>query len=102
MSAVVKARMLRVLRHELSAQDFQASRYCEGQLKMLVGQGVSRLRLNNAIEDASLILRAESSLRSLVRYFSQYSKDVGTFPSLSNTQFNTALNECPTFWPFRS
>ena len=102
MSAVVKARMLGVLRRELAAQEFKASRYCEGQLKTLVNQGVSRMRLNNAIEDASLILRAEASLKSLVRYFCQYSKDVGTFPTLSNTHFNVALNECPTFWPFRA
>ena len=94
--------MMGVLRRELSAQEFQASRYCEGQLKILVGQGVSRMRLNNATEDAALILRAEASLKSLVRYFTQYSKDVGTFPALSSTHFNTALTECPSFWPFRS
>jgi hypothetical protein len=95
MSAVVKARMLGVLRRELAAQEFKASSYCEGQLQRLVSQGIARMRLNNAIEDSSLILRAEQSLRSLVRYFCQYSKDVCRCAHRSQARLHARLNAPP-------
>ena len=69
---------------------------------MLVSHGFSRIHLNSAIEDSGLIPGAEQKLRLLVKYFCKYSKEVGTFPALSNTHFNNALNECPVLWPFHS
>ena len=101
MSTVLKARLLGVMRRELSAQEFRPSPYCERQIGVMVSHVVTRMRINNVVDQPSHIIRAEQNLRALVKYFSKYSRDVGTFPALSNSAFDTALNECPTLWPFR-
>lgn len=102
MSAVLKSRLLSIMRNELTSQEFHPTRYCEQQINMLVGHGIARMRLNNVIDQSSHIIRAEQNLKALIKYFSNYSRDVGTFPTLSNSAFNTALNTCPIFWPYRS
>jgi len=102
MSAVLRSRLLNIMRHELASQEFQPTRYCEQQITLMVGHGVARMRINKVVDQTSHIVRAEQSLRSLIKYFCDYSHEVGTFPTLSNSAFDTALNTCPNFWPFRS
>ena len=86
----------------MSALQFQPSSYCEGQFKKMVGNGVTRMRINNAIEQPGYVLRAEKNLKTLVKYFSDYARKVGSFPTLSNSAFDNALKDCPSLWPYRS
>jgi hypothetical protein len=102
MSAPLKARLLNVMKRELLAQELQLSPYCERQIRVLVNHGITRMRISKVLEKPSHIMRAEQNMKSLVRYFYKHSKEVGTFPILRDSAFNTALNNCPTLWPFRS
>ena len=102
MSAMLQSRLLGILRRELDSQNFQLSLYGRQQIEQLVGHGITRMRINNVDDHAGYVIRAERNLRSLIKYFCDYSRDVGSFPTLSNSAFITALNACPSFWPYRS
>ena len=102
MSTVLKARLLSIMRRELTSQEFKPTLYCERQIESLVSHGVTRMRINNVVDRSSHIIRAEQNLKSLISYFAKYSREVGTFPTISNSAFNNALNDCPTLWPFHS
>jgi hypothetical protein len=101
MSAALKNRLLRIMTQEMSSLRFQPTSHCEGQIRKLVGHGVTRMRINNAVDNPGQTIRAEQNLRALVKYFSNYAESVGTFPTLSDSAFENALKDCPSFWPFR-
>ena len=46
-------------------------------------------------------MQAERNLQFLVLYFSDYAREVGTFPRLNNADFDDALIACPNFWLYR-
>ncbi len=102
MSAALKARLMNLLSREMSALQFQPSPYCEGQFKKMVSNGVTRMRINNAIDQPGYVLRAEKNLKALIKYFSEYARKVGSFPTLNNSAFDNALKDCPSLWPYRS
>ena len=102
MSGMLQTRLNTVMQRELQAQNLQLSPYCTQQIEQMVNYGMQRLRFNNANENAAHVLQAERNLKFLVRYFSDYSRNVGSFPKLSNSDFDDALNSCPTFWPYCS
>ena len=80
----------------------QLSFYCEKQIEQLVSRGVGRMGTGKVDDHAGYVLQAERNLKSLIKYFCDYSLRVETFPALSNSHFNAALNACPTFWPYTS
>lgn len=102
MSAAVKSRLMNVMSQEMSSVQFQPSSYIDGQFRKMVSQGVTRMRINNAVDNPSYTIRAETNMKTLVKYFSEYSRKVGTFPTMSNAAFNNALKDCPSLWPYRS
>lgn len=102
MSAALKARLMNSLSRELAALQFQPSSYCEGQFKKMVSNGVTRMRINKAIDQPGHVLRAEKNLKALLKYFADYARKVGSFPTLSNSAFDNAIKDCPALWPYRS
>ena len=102
MSAALKTRLMGIMAREMASLRFQPSSYCDGQLRKLVHQGITRMRINKAIDQPGHVIRSEQNLKAMVRYFVEYSHKVGTFPTLSNTGFDDALKDCPGFWPYRS
>ena len=101
MSAVLKSRLLSIMKREMSSHDFHPNSYCEYQIEKIVGQGVQRMRINNAVDQVGKVIQAEQNLRRLIDYFCTYSKDVGTYPTLDDDAFNSALVACPLLWPYR-
>lgn len=87
---------------EFAMHEFRPSGYCEGQFMKMVGQGITRMRINKAIDQPGHVIRAEKNMKVMVKYFSDYSRRVGTYPSLTNTAFDDALKDCPALWPYRS
>ena len=102
MSAMLQPRLLNIIHRELRVQQLEVSPSCAQQIEQLVNNGVQRMRLNKADEHAGHIMQAEQNLRALIKYLGDYARDTGTFPKLSDTDFDTALNRCPTLWPFWS
>ena len=88
------------MQRELDSQNLQLSAYCTQQIEQLVNQGVQRMRNNNAADHPGRILNAERNLKSMVRYFSNYSKEVGTFPRMNHSDFDDAFRSLPTLWPY--
>jgi hypothetical protein len=101
-SVMLQARLQSILRREVESQNLQLTSYGVQKLESLIGQGMERMRINHAVDHPSYVMRAERNLAALIKYFCDYSRDVGTFPSLSNSDFDDALTASPTFWPFRS
>ena len=102
MSAVLKARVTTIFAREISSSQFKPSSYVEGQFKKMIGQGVTRMRINKAVDQPGHVIRAEKNLKALIKYFADYSRKVGTYPSLSDANFDHALKDCPSLWPYRS
>ena len=90
------------MQRELDSNGLQLSPYCVRQIEQLVIRGVQRMRNNKADEHPGQVLNAERNLRSLIKYFQDYSREAGTFPQLTNSGFEAALRVCPTFWPYCS
>jgi hypothetical protein len=102
MSAMLQSRLLSIIHRELRAQQLEVSPSCAQQVEQLVNNGVQRLRLNKAHEHAGHIMQAEQNLRALIGYLGDYAREMGTFPRLSDADFDAALKRCPTLWPFWS
>lgn len=58
------------------------------------------MRLNNTLEHSGYVMQAEQNLKALIEYFCKFSRELGTFPELSNRQFDTALRNSPILWPY--
>jgi len=99
---MLQTRLISIMQRELQSENLQLSPYCSQQIEQLLSYGIQRMRVNNASDRARHILQAERNLKFLIRYFSNYSKEVGSFPRLNNSDFDAALLACPTFWPFCS
>ena len=88
------------MRRELDFQQLQLSSYCTQQIESLIGQGLSRMQLANALNNAGFVMRAERNLKGLVRYLGKHARKVGSYPTLSDKDFDEALRKSPAFWPF--
>jgi len=97
---MLQTRLLNIMMRELQTRGLQLSPYCTQQIEQLVGHGVQRMRTGNVIDHAGHVMHAERNLRSLVKYFYDYSREVGTFPNLNNSDFDPALLACPSYWPY--
>lgn len=102
MSAQFKSRLLNILQREFDAQGLNLPGSCRSQLEQLVGRGISRMRANHVLDSPSHINNAERNLKALIRYFADHAREVGSYPTLSDADFHTALVGCPTFWPYWS
>jgi len=102
MSAMLQSRLIGIMQRELESQNLQFSVYCTQQIEQLLAQGVKRMRVSKADNHAGHVMHAEQNLRSLFKYFGDHSRAAGTFPKLTNSRFDAALNACPTFWPYCS
>jgi hypothetical protein len=99
---MLQPRLISIMQRELKSRNLELSPYCVQQIEQLIGQGVQRMRVNNAIDHAGHVMQAERNLRALIKYFSDYSRNRGTFPNLSQADFDAALLSCPTIWPYCS
>lgn len=99
---MLQSRLLIVLQRELDSQGLQLSPYCTQQIEQLLSRGLERMRNNKAAEHPSHQMNAERNLKALVKYFSDYSKEMGTYPRLSGSDFDTALHTSPAYWPYCS
>ena len=89
-----------IMQRELETSQLELTAYCLKQVEILIGRGVKRMKMNNTIDHAGYVLEAERNLATLIRYFDEYSKKLETFPKLGDTDFDAALRNCPTLWPF--
>jgi hypothetical protein len=99
---MLQTKLLKIMKRELQSQNLQLSSDCIAQIEKMVRYGIQRMRANHSMDNAGHVIQAERNMRFLVRYFCDYSRDMGTHPKLSNSDFNQALNACPTLWPFNS
>lgn len=93
-------RLNAVIRQELDQHQLQISSYCMKQLEGLVGNGIKRMTMSKVADHSGYQMQAERNLRSLIEYFVKHAKQVGSFPALSDGDFDSALRTCPTLWPF--
>ena len=101
MSVALKSRLLRIMKAEMSFHDFHPASYCEYQIEKMVHHGVERMRIGNAVDQMGMVCLAEQNLRHLIDYFYNFSQDVGTYPTLDEMAFESALIDCPPLWPYR-
>lgn len=99
---MLQSRLLLVMQRELDSQGLQLSPYCVQQIEQLVSRGLERMRNNKAADHPSHQMNAERNLKALVKYFCNYSKEVGTFPQLTISDFDTAVRTSPAYWPYCS
>jgi hypothetical protein len=100
MTGMDQNRLRAIMKRELEFSQLQLNSYCMNQLENLMRHGINRMTTAKVLDNAGYSLQAERNLRSLIEYFSSYSKSEGTFPQLSDSQFDIALRNCPTLWPF--
>jgi hypothetical protein len=99
---MIKARLLSIMRRELDAQNLQLTSECQQQIEQLLVNGVSRMRINKAIDHPGHILQAERNMKALIQYFCDYAREVDSYPNLNSADFSAAMIVCPSFWPFSS
>jgi hypothetical protein len=102
MSTQMHSRLLRIMRREFDSQGLNLPSSCRNQLERMVSHGVTRMRVSNALDSPSHVIQAEKNLRLMVRYFSDYSKKTGSYPTLKDSDFRNGLLDCPTYWPYWS
>ncbi len=101
MSGALRSRFLSIMKREMSSRDFHPTSYSEYQFEKIVGQGVERMRTSNVVDNMGKVIQAEQNLRRLIDYFCNYSQEAGSYPTLDNEAFDSALRDCPPHWPFR-
>lgn len=97
---MLQSRLYGILRREVENSQLQFSPFCTQQIEQLIGNGLKRMRMNKTIDHPGYILQAERNLEALIRYFVEYSKKAGTFPTLADSDFNAALRTSPALWPY--
>lgn len=100
MSGMDHARLLRIMRSELDIQQLQLSPYGRQQIEQMIGYGITRMRMDKTYETASFAMRAEGNLKALIGYLAKYSRKIGTYPVLGDSDFDEAMRKSSTFWPF--
>lgn len=100
MTAMLQSRLLSIVQRELDSQNLLLSPYGSQQIEVLITQGVERMRNNKVDEHPGRLMNAEQNLKSLVKYLRKYATDVGSYPQLSNADFDDAMRNCPTYWPY--
>jgi hypothetical protein len=93
-------RLKGIMRRELETSQLELSPYCMRQIEQLVGRGIKRMKMNNTLERPGYFMEAERNLVTLIRYFDEYSRNLGTFPQLGDSEFDAALRNCPALWPY--
>jgi len=101
-NTMLQSRLASILQRELQHQKLQLSTYCTQQIEQLLGQGIQRMSLQKSADNPAHVMRAERNLKHFIKYLSDYSRELGSYPTLSNSDFDTALNSSPTFWPYRA
>jgi hypothetical protein len=102
MSAMLQARLMVIMQRELDTSRLQLSPYCKKQIEQLVTRAVTRMHNNKVADNPGRLMNAERNLRALVKYLHDHSQATGSFPRLTDTDFDTAMRVCPTFWPYCS
>lgn len=90
------------MRQEMESQKLQLSSYCVKQVESLIHQGIVRMQTMNVDKNPGHTINAEQNLKSLIAYLSNYSKRAGTFPALSESDYDSAMRNPPPAWPFCS
>ncbi len=88
------------MRRELEISQLQLSPYCAKQLEGLVRTGLKPRRISNTLDHAGYVMQAERNLPGLIKYLNDYSRRTGTFPDLSDNNFDSASRNSPTFRPY--
>ena len=87
---------------ELQSQNLRLSQGSIQKIEQLVGHGIQRMKASNAIDNAGFAMRAETNMKSLIKYLGDYAREEGTFPDLNDSMFDAAMLACPTYWPYSS
>ena len=100
--SILQRKLSSILQRELETQHVQISPYGLQQLEGMMSRGIQRMRNSHAENNPGRVLNAEQSLKMLVRYLADHARNEGTFPMLSDSNFDHALRDSPTFWPYTS
>ena len=101
MSFMLSAQLRRTMKKEISSLNFQLRPYCEHQIEAMIAQGVQRMRSSNCVDQIDKVSLAQQNMKKLVKYFCNVSQEMGTYPMLADTAFDSALASCPPLWPYR-
>ena len=99
---MLHARLLSIMRQEVTFRRLNLSSYGKKRIEGMILQGMQRMKTMGADNHPSHTMKAEKNLKGLIVYLADYSKKTGTFPHLSETDFDAAMRESPAFWPFCS
>ena len=88
------------MQYELDMQGLQLPGSCRSRLEQMISRGVIRMRTNKILDNPGQVLQAEQNLKSLVRYFCEFSREAGIYPEITDPDFEKALLGCPPFFPF--
>ena len=97
---MLQARLFSIMRRELDIQKLRLSPYCVNNMESVIRQGIARMRVIGADNHPGQALQAEQNLRALVGYLGKCSRDAGTFPALSENDYDSAMRNCPAYWPY--
>ena len=97
---MLRVRLTSIMRREIEFRKLQLSPYCVAQLESLIRQGIVRMELIDAHKNPGHTMRAETNIKALIAYLVGCSKDAGTFPVLSESEYDAAMRSPPPLWPF--
>ena len=102
MSAILSSRLLSIMQQEFDSLNFKLPANCQQQIEQLVSNGVARMRATKAVDHPGHVMAAERNLKALVRYFCDFAREEGTYPTIDGAAFRRALLASPIYWPYSS
>ena len=99
---MLQNRLFSIMRREIIFRKLQLSPYCQKQIENLIRQGIVRMELMKADKNPGHTMKAEQNLRGLITYLVDCSKKAGTFPALSESEYDAAMRNPPALWPYCS
>jgi hypothetical protein len=100
MSNNLQPRLISIMQREMDFLSFKPPTSCKSQMDSMVAQGLTRMRISKALDNPGQVLLAERNLKELVKYLSDYSREVGSYPSIEEADFHAAMLASPAYWPY--
>lgn len=99
---MLQVRLFSIMRQEIQFRKLQLAPYCKKNIESMVRHGIARMKMMDADKHPGHIMKAEQNLKALVVYLGEYARKAGTFPSLSESDYDNAMRNCPALWPYCS
>jgi len=96
----IQSRLSDILETEREGLKLSLSPYCQQRVENIVNIGVQRMTMLDVTQRLDKIHLAESNIKRLIEYLSNYAKDCGTYPEIEDISFDNAMAECFPLWPY--